>query len=286
MGTAEVILLQAINTGVIIGILIMVSMGLGIIYGLMNIINLAHSEFIMLGAYGCVICSMMGWPAWSSFFIGTALVAGVSFLLERTLIRHWYQKPLNTLLATWGISLILIQVVRIGFGPQPQAVPTPIQGALMLGGLPISKYRLFVLVFSFAVTGILLLLFRYPTFAVKTRAVLDDAEMARCLGIRSSRVYAATFVAGGALAGLAGTLIAPLVTVQPEMGGIFLIRAFLTVVVGGVGSLIGVVGGSGVIGGAEGAVAYFSSGVLAQILVLFLAVILIRLRPQGLFPRR
>ena len=110
--------------------------------------------------------------------------------------------------------------------------------------------------------------------------------MARCLGIKSSRVYAATFVVGGALAGLAGTLIAPMVTVAPEMGAVFLVRAFLTVVVGGVGQLVGVVGGAAVIGGTEGVVAYFSSGVLAQVLVLFLAIVIIRLRPQGLFVRK
>jgi urea transport system permease protein len=172
------------------------------------------------------------------------------------------------------------------FGPAPMRVQTPIPGALALGDLPISNYRVFVLVVGFVLTAVLLILFRYPTFAVKTHAVLQDAEMASCLGIRSSRVYTGTFVVGGALAGLAGALVAPLVTVSPQMGGPFLVRAFLTVIVGGAGQLIGVAGGSGVIGAVDGAVSSFSSSALGQVVTLALAIVVVRLRPQGVFRRK
>ncbi len=286
MGTGQLVLMQVLNTGVIIGILMLVTVGLGIIYGLMDVLNLAHGEFLMLGAYGLVIAQSAGLSPWIGLIVAAVLVGAVGFVLERGLIRRLYMRPIDSLLATWGISLILIQVVRLIFGPAPQSVATPIQGAVDVFGLPFPKYRLFVLAVSIVLTVLVLILFRYPTFGIKTRAVFQDSEMARCVGIRAPRIYSISFVLGAALAGLAGALIAPLLTVQPNMGSVFLVRAFLTVIVGGAGALIGVVGGSAVIGGIEGVVSYFSSSVIAQVITLAVAIVVVRLRPNGIFARK
>lgn len=286
MGTGQLVLMQVLNTGVIIGILMLITVGLGIIYGLMDVLNLAHGEFLMLGAYGVVMAQMAGLNGWAGMVVATVLVGVVGFVIERGLIRFLYRRPADALLATWGISLIMVQLIRIIFGPAPQTVSSPIQGAIDIFGLPFPKYRLFVLALSIVLTIIVLVVFRYPTFGIKTRAVLQDAETAKCLGIRAPRMYSIAFVIGSALAGLAGALIASLVTVQPNMGGVFLVRAFLTVIVGGAGSLLGVVGGSTVIGGIEGAVSYFSSSVLAQVITLAVAIIVVRIRPRGIFARK
>jgi urea transport system permease protein len=286
MGTPQLILMQVLNAGVIIGILMLITVGLGIIYGLMDVLNLAHGEFLMVGAYGVVIGQNMGLSTWEAMILATALVAVLGFVLERGLVQFLYKRPIDSLLATWGVSLILVQLTRLIFGPAPQTVNSPIQGAIDVLGLPFPKYRLFVLCFSILLTLAVLAILRYPTFGVRTRAVLQDAEMAKSLGIRAPRIYSAAFVMGSALAGLAGALIAPLVTVQPSMGGVFLVRAFLTVIVGGVGSIAGVVGGASVIGGTEGFIAYFSSGIIAQVIVLAVAIALVRLRPRGIFVRK
>jgi urea transport system permease protein len=286
MGTGQLIMLQVLNTGVIIGILMLTSIGLGVIYGLMNVVNLAHGELLMLGAYGMVIARMAGVSTWLGFIIAPVMVGFISFLIERGLIRFLYRRPIDSLLATWGLSLILVQVARLIFGPAPQAIATPIEGAVMIFGMPYAKYRLFVLAVSIVVTVVTLVIFRYPTFGLKTRAVFQDADMAKCLGIRAPRIYSAAFVIGGALAGLAGALVAPLLTVQPEMGASFLVQSFLTVIVGGAGALIGIVGGSAVMGGIQGVISYFSSSVIAQVITLSVAIIVIRVRPNGIFSRK
>lgn len=283
MGTAQLILMQVLNTGVIVGILMLVTLGLGVIYGLMDVLNLAHGEFLMLGAYSVVVANSMGLGAWGAMVVAPVVVGIIAFGLERGLISRLYRRPLDALLATWAVSLILTQGIRLIFGPAPQRVSAPIQGAVDILGLPFPKYRLFVLVVSVVLTLVVLAVFRYPTFGVKTRAVFQDADMARCLGVRAPRMYAGVFAIGGALAGFAGALIAPLITVGPTMGGPFLVRSFLTVIVGGVGNLIGVAGGSVIIGGAEGAIAYSSSGVWAQVAVLAIAIVIVRIRPQGIF---
>jgi urea ABC transporter permease protein UrtB len=286
MGTSQLILMQVLNAGVIIGILMLIAIGLGVIYGLMDVLNLAHGEFLMLGGYGVVVGQGIGLATWQAMILATVLVGLFGFLLERGLIRHLYKRPLDSLLATWGISLILVQTIRLVFGPAPQTVVSPLQGALSIGGLPFPKYQVFVLCFSVLLTVAVLAVLRYPTFGLRTRAVFQDAEMARSLGIRAPRIYSMWFAIGAALAGLAGALIAPIVTVAPTMGGVFLVRAFLTVIVGGVGNLAGVMGGAGVIGGSEGVIAYFSSGIMAQVFVLAIAICIVRLRPKGIFVRK
>ena len=282
----QLLLLQGLNTAMIIGILVLVSLGLGIIYGLMNVLNLAHGDFLMLGAYSVVVGNMLGLNVWCGIILGAVFVGILGYLLERGLISRLYGNPIDALLATWGLSLIFQQTIRLVFGATPKAVVPPIQGAVNILGMPFPIYKLIVLGITIGVTTAVLMIFRYPTFGIKTRAVLQDREMAQCVGIASQPIYSASFAIGAALSGLAGGLLAPLVTVQPFMGPVFLVRAFLTVIVGGAGTLLGVVGGAGVIGGTEGVVAYFESSVAAQVIVLATAIVIVRLRPQGIFARK
>ncbi|MFH1933930.1 MAG: branched-chain amino acid ABC transporter permease [Pseudomonadota bacterium] len=286
MESMQLLLLQGLNTAMIIGILVLVSLGLGIIYGLMNVLNLAHGDFLMLGAYSVVVGNMLGLNVWCGIILGAVFVGILGYLLERGLISRLYGNPIDALLATWGLSLIFQQTISLVFGATPKAVVPPIQGAVNILGMPFPIYKLIVLAITIGVTTAVLVIFRYPTFGIKTRAVLQDREMAQCVGIASQPIYSASFAIGAALSGLAGGLLAPLVTVQPFMGPVFLVRGFLTVIVGGVGTLLGVVGGAGVIGGTEGVVAYFESSVAAQVIVLAMAIVIVRLRPQGIFARK
>lgn len=286
MNTWQLVLQQVLNTGVLISVLMLTALGLGIIYGLMDVLNLAHGEFLMLGAYGVVVGTNLHLATWEAMILSTAMVGLFGFVLERTLMRLLYKRPIDSLLATWGVSLILVQVIQIVFSPVPQTVISPVQGPVFIGGLPFPKYNLFVMIFGVCLTLAVLAFLRYPTFGLKSRAVFQDSEMATSLGIRSPRIYSASFVLGASLAGLAGALVAPLVNVQPTMGSVYLVNSFLTVIVGGVGNLAGIMGGAGVIGGSEGVIGYFSSGLLAQVIVLTIAIAIVRLRPKGIFVRK
>ena len=286
MSTFQIFLLQGLNTALIIGILILVSLGLGIIYGLMDVINLAHGDFLMAGAYTVVAANLLGLGTVVGIVLAPLVVGLLGLALEKGIIRWLYNRTIDALLATWGASLILQQLVRLIFGPDPKPVVAPVEGAVSVLGVLFPVYKLVVMGITIGVTVFVLWLFRYPTFGLKVRAVLQDREMAQSVGIAASPIYSSSFAVGAALSGLAGALLAPLVTVQPYMGPVFLVRGFMTVIVGGVGALFGVVGGAHVIGITEGIVSYFASSVGAQVVVLAIAIIIIRLRPQGVFVRK
>lgn len=287
--TATDIANQLITGLSIASILLMVSLGLAIIYGTMGVINLAHGDFLMLGAYSV-------WFLQSHFGIGLLpclalaflIVGVVGWVVERTLIRHLYRRPLDTILATWGIGIILQQAVRLSAGAELRYVKMPdyLVHPLRIGGIDVSMYRLLI----FGVTALLLfvtwlLIFR-TSFGMRLRAVTQNAEIARCFGIDHDRIYALTFAYGAGLAGLAGALVAPIKSVTPDMGTNFVVDAFLVVVLGGVQSLFGTVASAGILGELSGGLAYLSNDTLARAMVFFLVVLMIRFRPQGLFALR
>lgn len=270
----------------IASILLLVSLGLAIIYGVMGVINLAHGDFLMLGAYAA-------WFLESTFGIGLlpclvlafCIVGAVGWLVERTLIRHLYGRPLDTILATWGVGIILQQAIRLSAGAQLRYVKMPdyLVHPLHVAGIDISAYRLLI----FGVTVVLVaatyvLIFR-TSFGMKQRAVMQSAEIARCFGINNARVYSLTFAYGAGLAGVAGALVSPLKSVAPDMGTNYVVDAFLVVVTGGVQSLFGTVASAGLLGEMSGWFAFLWNDTLARALLFFLVVVLIRFRPQGLF---
>lgn len=284
----EIIVNQIFAGASMASILLMVALGLAIIYGAMGVINLAHGEFVMLGAYTT-------WALQTFFGIGLILAIPIVFLvigavgwgIERSIVHRLYRRPLDTILATWGVGIVLQQLVRMGIGPESRFIAGPqfLSGNVVIGDVVMSNYRIFVLLFAIAVFTATWLLLARTEFGRKLRAVIQNREISECYGIRAERIYSMAFAYGAALAGVAGALIAPLVNTTPSMGTYLVVDAFLVVVVGGVGSIAGTAVASVAVG--EGT-AFFSmmlNDTTGRIAVLIAIILFIRFRPAGLFPQ-
>ncbi|MBW4471682.1 MAG: urea ABC transporter permease subunit UrtB [Stenomitos rutilans HA7619-LM2] len=282
---------QLLNGIGIVGILLLTGLGLAITFGVMRIINLAHGEFIMLGAYTTFVLQ-------KNFKMDLLLTIPFAFLLtaiigaivELTIIRKLYGRPLETLLATWGLSIVLQGIVKLIFTAQLKYVKAPpyIKGNLSLfkaGGqsVEISYYRLFIIFVALVLLGLTAFLLYKTSLGRQIRAVTQNREMTRCLGVNTSLVDMVTFAYGCGLAGIAGSVISSLKSVAPPMGQDYLVDAWMTVVTGGVDKLIGVLAGSLLIGEANSAIAYLLNDPVARVIVLFSVIVLIRYRPEGLF---
>jgi urea transport system permease protein len=284
------ILLGQLFTGLSIGsVLLLVALGLAIIYGAMGVINLAHGEFVMLGAYATwLLQTTLGLSLIPCLLLVFLMVAAAGWAVERTVVRFLYRRPLDTILGTWGIGIMLQQAVRLAAGADLRYVRTPdlLAGSLDVAGVPIASYRLFILAFTAALLGLTWFVVQRTEFGMKLRAVTQNREMASCCGIDSARVFSLTFAFGSGLAGLAGALVAPIKSVAPDMGTNFVVDAFMVVVVGGVGSLFGTVVSSGLLGGGTAGFAFLLNDTLAKALVFVGVIVLVRFRPQGLFADR
>lgn len=282
---------QLLNGIGIVGILLLTGLGLAITFGVMRIINLAHGEFIMLGAYTTFLLQKnLKLDLLLTIPFAFLLTAAIGALLELTIIRRLYGRPLETLLATWGLSIIIQGVVKLIFTAQLKYVKAPpyIKGNLKLfeaGGqsVEISYYRLFIIFVALALFGITAYLLYKTGFGRQVRAVTQNRDMAKCLGVNTGLVDMATFAYGCGLAGIAGSVIAPLKSVAPPMGQDYLVDAWMTVVTGGVDKLVGVVAGSFLIGQANAVLAYLLNDPTARVIVLAAVIVLIRYRPEGLF---
>ena len=221
---------------------------------------------------------------WAGVLFAPVVGAVLGIALERGVVQFLYTRPIETILATWGISLILQQGIEFIFGTAPQAVPNPFPGAISIFGIvDYPVYRLFIIVAGVVITAATFFVFLKTEFGLMARAVIQNREIAGALGINTSRVYVTAFAMGASLAALAGALMAPLINVLPLMGVSFLARSFFVVILGGAGSLPGVVGGSVLIGGLETLFSTLWSITLAQALVLIIAIVIVRFRPTGLF---
>jgi branched-chain amino acid transport system permease protein/urea transport system permease protein len=273
-----------LNALTLISILMVVSLGLAIIFGLMNVINLAHGEFITLGAFTLVAVQAAGGSFWVALLVAPVAGFAVGLMLERVLIARVYADPLHAILVTWGLSLIIQQVIQLVFGAAPQPVTGPFPGSVDLMGASYPAYRLFLIGMSLAILGGMVLLFRKTRFGLDLRASIQSAEMASVMGIDPARINARAFALGAALAAIAGVLLAPMTSVTAYMGVNYLARSFFVVLVGGAGSVGGVAAGSGLIGGLETVLSYQIPATVAQALVLILAVVILRFRPKGIIP--
>jgi urea transport system permease protein len=272
---------QVLNSLTLISILFLVAIGLTITFGLMGIINLAHGEFFMLGAYTVVVGGEMGLPLIVTLVATPFVVGAIGALLEQSVIQRLYTRPLDTLLATWGLSLVIRQVVKIVFGARQRGSDALFSGTISILGVEYPVYRIFIMAVAVAVAvGFFALVYR-SDFGVKLRAVIFNRDMARSMGVNTRRVDRTTFAAGAAVAGLAGAIVAPLGTVNPQMGLPWLIDSFLVVIVGGQAASGAVVGAT-FIGGTESTLSFFIEPVLASVLVLLIAIVALRIRPQGL----
>lgn len=266
--------------------LILVASGLMIIFGLMGVINLAHGALMMLGAYAAYAVQAAGLSPWLGLLIAPLLVGLIGLVLEVGLIRHLYHRPLDTLLATWGVAIFLQEGVKIVFGTSQKSVSAPISGSVSMVGTTYPIYWLFIILTAAVVMAVTIGLFRYTDIGIMSLAVIQDREMASVVGINTRLSDSATFAFGSALAGFSGAIMAPLLSVNAEMGLSWLANSFLVVIVGGVGSFVGTIAGGVLLGGLDNlfraVVSDYTS--LAQAAVLVVAMVIIRYKPEGLIP--
>ena len=276
------LIIQILNSLNYILVLILVAMGLVIIFGLMRVINMAHGEFFLLGAYTVVMTDQLGLGFWIGLLLSPVIVGFLGMVIEYIFIRHLYRRFLDTILATWGISMAIKQLVIIIFGPAGLMVNPPLPQSVQFLGIEYPAYRLFIMAVALFIIFITFYLFLRTDFGLGARAVIHNREMAAALGINTRRMYRTTFTFGSALAGLAGAVMAPLMSCDPQMGLGFFIPAFLSILVGGAGTLSGILVGGAVVGASDSFISYLFSPVTAQIVVFSLAIVLIRIRPEGL----
>ncbi len=284
---------QLVNGIGIVGILLLTGLGLAITFGVMRIINLAHGEFIMLGAYVTFMMQdAFGMDLLLTIPFSFLITGAIGALVELTIIRRLYGRPLETLLATWGLSIVLQGIIKLIFTAQLKYVKSPpyISGNLTLlkdaqgsPAIAISYYRLFIVVVAIALLVLTGYLLNKTDLGRQIRAVTQNREMAKCLGVNTSLVDMVTFAYGCGLAGVAGTIISSLKSVSPPMGQDYLIDAWMTVVTGGVDKLVGVLAGAFVIGESSSGIAYLLNDPTARVIVLAAVIILIRYKPEGLF---
>jgi urea ABC transporter permease protein UrtB len=262
-------------------ILILLAIGLWITFGLMGVINLAHGDLFMCGMYVVVaLRSTVGF--WLSLPVAMVVGSLIGLLLHESIIRWLWERPLETLLATWGAGMVIRETIKLGFGSGFRQVPGPISGQLNMGPISYSYYRLVLVGACLVVLAAAYIALHRTNAGLYVRAMLDDRETAATMGVRSRLVNATTFAIGAGLAGLAGALTAPLVTVSPEVGFSYLSQAFFVVIVGGAARLSGLGAGGFVIGAGVVLASSYINPSAAQVVVLLVAVAIMRFRPTGL----
>jgi urea transport system permease protein len=275
-------------------VLLLAAIGLAITFGVMGVINMAHGEMVMLGAYTTFVVQEVIRTRYPGLFDYSLFIAvplafvvsgSVGILIERSIIRFLYGRPLETLLATWGLSLVLQQAVRTLFGPTNREVGNPswMSGAFDLGHITITYNRLWILCFTLAVFAILLLMLRFTSLGLQMRAVTQNRRMAASMGIATSRVDALTFGLGSGIAGIAGVALSQIDNVSPNLGQSYIIDSFMVVVFGGVGNLWGTLVGAFSLGIANKFLEPVAGAVLGKIAILVLIILFIQKRPRGLF---
>jgi urea transport system permease protein len=282
--------------GVSLGsVLLLAALGLAITFGLMRVINMAHGEMLMIGAYTTYVVQNLFQkhaPGWFDWYLLIAVPAafvvcfGVGVLLERTVIRFLYGRPLETLLATWGISLVLIQTVRLVFSAQNVAVSNPswLEGGFqLLPGVVLTYSRIAVILFAVVVVAFVWLWMNKTPIGLRVRAVTQNREMAAAMGVSTWRVDLGTFGLGSGIAGLGGVALSQLGNVGPELGQGYIVDSFMVVVLGGVGKLVGTIFGALGLGLVNKLLEPAAGAVLGKILILALLILFIQKRPQGIF---
>lgn len=266
-------------------ILLIATMGLVIIFGYMNVTNMAHGSMIMVGGVSAyVLMEVVGLPfgvAIAGSFLITALIGMV---IEKVIIKKLYSKPTETILATYAASLILTELVRLKY-PLSQNVHMPLPGAFRIGSVTIPYYNIFVGIFAILILVFTLFLFRKTTFGKKLGSVTQNRTMTECLGIKTASVDTLTFGYGAGLAGVAGCILAPTTGVSYDMGSTYLTDTFMTNVVGGVQSFFGTAVSSFIIGEGRTVTAGFLNETWAKIIIFMIVIVLIRFKPEGLFTK-
>jgi urea transport system permease protein len=282
-------------------ILLLVALGLAITYGTMGVINMAHGEMVMVGAYTTVMAGIwLNANIFAALPLAFAVTGLLGLCIERLVVRRLYGRLLDTLLATWGIAILIQQAVRLEFGLsflgihvaglgaglQNVTVPHALEGTILIGSQAINVYRTFIIVVTAVLTALTWFLLYRTTLGMQVRAIIRNPQMAAACGIDVERVNALTFAFGSGLAGVAGVMMSGFKTVFPDMGTPMVVDGFLVVVVGGVGSLIGSVLSAAVLGQIDGVVASITNDILARAVVFAVVILIIVLKPKGLFAFR
>lgn len=265
--------------------LVLVALGLAIVFGMMRVINLAHGEFLMLGAYTAITATNHGVNIFVSILLIAPLVVGaIGLVVERLIIRHLYGRIIDTMLATWGLSLLFVGLITTVFGNTTAGVSSPI-GAVEIGGVNVSGYKFFIISVAVVTVVLLRLLLKKTQFGLIARATMQNPQMASAVGVDPKRTYAITFALGATLAGLAGGVIAPIAGIVPSLGTSFVAKAFITVIGGGASVVTGTLWASSIFGSVNQVASFLTTPVLGEVAMLLAAIVLVRLMPQGITGR-
>ena len=262
--------------------LILVSAGLAVVFGMMKVINLAHGEFMMIGGYATITAVNLGVNVFVAMLIIAPIVVGlIGLLVERLVIRHLYGRLVDTMLATWGLSLFFIGLATMIFGNTTTGISTPIPG-FAIGNYLINGYNFFIIVVASLLLIGMFILLKGTRAGLIARGAMQRSDMAAALGYSPDRIYMATFFCGSALSGLAGAVLAPLVGLVPTSGGAYIAKAFITVIAGGPSLIAGLFSSAGFFGIVNQIFTFAISPVIGEVALLVAAVVLLRLLPQGI----
>lgn len=282
MDLAAIVFIQILS---MIASLALISIGLAIIFGMMRVINLAHGEFLMLGAYTVLVATKAGVNFWIAMLVVAPVFVGlVGIIVERLLVRHLYGRMMDTMLATWGLSLLTVGVMTTIFGNTMEGVSTPL-GSFRIGEITESRYKLFLIAITAVILVVVYLVLKFTRLGLVARGTMQNPGMAAALGVSTPRVYAVTFGFGAALSGLGGALLAPLSGALPTMGVAYIAKAFITVIGGGMAVLTGTSTASVLFGTVHQVTTFLSSPVYGEVALLAAAVVLLRMLPEGITGR-
>lgn len=282
MDYAAVVVLEILY---MIAFLALTSAGLAVVFGMMRVINLAHGEFVMVGGYTTIACYQAGVDIWFSMLVIAPLVVGMlGLLIERLVIRFLYGRMIDTMLATWGLSLLIVGLVTLIFGNSAVSVQAPI-GSYEIGQFQMGGYNLFIIAIATLLMLVMWLVMRFTRLGLVARGAMQNRDVASSLGYNPERIYMWTFAVGAALSGLAGGVLAPLTGLLPSVGGSYIAKSFITVITGGAAIITGTLSSSILFGTVNQIVSFASMPVVGEIAMLALAIILLRLMPQGITGR-
>lgn len=265
--------------------LALISAGLAVVFGMMKVINLAHGEFMMMGGYATITAVNLGINVFVAMLIVAPLIVGlIGLVVERLVIRHLYGRLVDTMLATWGLSLFFIGMATMIFGNTTTSITTPITG-FAVGNYQINGYNFFIISMSIMLMIAMYGLLKTTRLGLIARGTMQRSDIAAALGYSPDRVYMVTFFCGSALSGLAGAILAPLVGLVPTSGGAYIAKAFITVIAGGPSLIFGLISSSGLFGIVNQVFTFWISPVFGEVALLVSAVILLRLLPQGVTGR-
>jgi len=276
------IVTQAINVVYAVSTLAVLALGLAVIFGLLGVLNIAHGEFVMIGAYCAYLIQSWQWPYLVALPLALAICGVIGWAVEWIMIRPLYRRPFDTLVATWGLSLLLRKIAEGIFGLGFRSVAIPLPGTVHFLGTEYPIYRLVLIAISLALVAGLVIWYGSSRTGSRIRAMVSNPELAQAQGISVRQLAAGTFVAGTCLAGLGGVMIAPLAPVQPFMGLDYVLRAFFVLIVGGLGSVLGLFSGAAVIGGFDSVISAVTTTTDGYFAVLVLAILFLWLRPRGI----